>query len=211
MPVRKRGRHTRGRLLAAAGRVFERDGFLSARVADIAVAAGVAHGSFYTYFDSKEDVFREVVREVIDAVYASLDVESEGSTADRIRAENRRYVELYERHAAVLGLLEQMGTFPAFQALRRDLRVRVVERAELVIRALQDDGQAAVEPLDPHVVANALVGMLDRFVYTWFVLGEPFDKESTLETLDGIWLRTLGITDTATPTSATGPGARAPR
>ncbi|MGH2927257.1 MAG: TetR family transcriptional regulator, partial [Solirubrobacteraceae bacterium] len=56
-PVRARGVRTRAALIDAARRVFERDGYLEARVADIAAAAGVAHGSFYTYFDSKDDVF----------------------------------------------------------------------------------------------------------------------------------------------------------
>ena len=44
--------------------MFERDGFLDARITDIAATAGVATGSFYTYFTSKEDVFAAVIEEV---------------------------------------------------------------------------------------------------------------------------------------------------
>src|SRR5688500_10413505 len=47
LPTTERGRRMRARLLAAAREVFERDGFLDARVTDISAAAGVAHGSFY--------------------------------------------------------------------------------------------------------------------------------------------------------------------
>jgi AcrR family transcriptional regulator len=43
-----RGRQTRDQLLDAARVVFERDGFLQARVAGICDEAGVSHGSFYT-------------------------------------------------------------------------------------------------------------------------------------------------------------------
>jgi AcrR family transcriptional regulator len=193
-PIRKRGQNTRARLVKAAVRVFERDGFLNARVADIAAAAGVAHGSFYTYFNSKEDVFREIVDEVVNDVYAALDAQDDGTSApERIRALNRRYVELYEDHAAMLGLIEQVGTLAEFHSLRRDLRSRFVERIEQTIRTLKDGGETTVEPLDPHVMANALAGMLDNFAYTWFVLKEPFDKPAALENLEAIWLRTLAL------------------
>jgi AcrR family transcriptional regulator len=187
---------TRAHLVRAAQKVFERDGYLDARVADIAAAAGVAHGSFYTYFDSKEDVFRELAEAVVKEVYAALDTPEEGDPQDRIRATNRRYIELYERHALVLGLIEQVGNLGEFHGLRRALRGRLVDRVEHVIRGLRADGEAGPEPLDPHLVASALVGMVDSFAYSWFVLKEPFDREPALANLDAIWLRTLGI---ATP------------
>jgi AcrR family transcriptional regulator len=205
-PIRKRGQNTRARLVKAAVRVFERDGFLNARVADIAAAAGVAHGSFYTYFNSKEDVFREIVDEVVSEVYAALDADADGSTpAERIRELNRRYVELYESHAAMLGLIEQVGTLAEFHGLRRDLRNRFVERVEDAIRSLKDSGDTTVEPLDPHVMANALAGMLDNFAYTWFVLDEPFDKQAALQNLEAIWLRTLALEPAAAVAPAKAP------
>jgi AcrR family transcriptional regulator len=195
-PIRRRGMRTRAHLVKAAQKVFERDGYLDARVADIAAAAGVAHGSFYTYFDSKEDVFRELAEAVVKEVYAALDTPEESDPEDRIRATNRRYMELYERHALVLGLIEQVGNLGEFHGLRRALRARLVDRVEHVIRGLRADGEAGPEPLDPHLVASALVGMVDSFAHSWFVLKEPFDREAALANLDAIWLRTLGIADT---------------
>ena len=76
--------------------MFERDGYLDARVADISAAARVAH-DLYTYFDSKEDIFREIVETVADDVYAALDA-LEGSAAQRISAANVRHVGAYEQH-----------------------------------------------------------------------------------------------------------------
>ena len=192
-PVRQRGLQTRARLLAAAQKVFERDGYLDARVADISAAARVAHGSFYTYFDSKEDIFREIVETVADDVYAALDALDEGTPAERISAANLRHIELYEQHAIVLGLIEQVGNLAQFSELRRDMRRRSVERAERLIKRLKAEGATGPDPLDPHVMATALVGMTDSFAYTWFVLGETFNRTKALANLDAIWLRTLGI------------------
>lgn len=196
-PVRARGVRTRARIVDAARRVFERDGYLEARVADIAAAAGVAHGSFYTYFDSKEDVFREMVAGVMDDFHAALEQRDEGTAADRIRAANRRYLELYKRRAPILGVIEQVGALAAFHELRRELRGRSVERVERVIRTLAADGEARLEGIDAHALADALVGMLDSFAYACYVLGEPLDQRRGRATLDAVWLRALGIEEPA--------------
>ena len=59
-PRSRKGHRTRAPLVDAAKTVFERDGFLDARIVDIAATAKLAPGSFYHYFDSKEEIFREV-------------------------------------------------------------------------------------------------------------------------------------------------------
>jgi AcrR family transcriptional regulator len=48
----------------AARAVLERDGFLETRIVDICAEAGIATGSFYTYFKTKEDAFAAVMAEV---------------------------------------------------------------------------------------------------------------------------------------------------
>jgi AcrR family transcriptional regulator len=48
---------TRRKLLAAAEKLFARDGFEAARLADIAARAGYTRGAFYAHFKSKEDIF----------------------------------------------------------------------------------------------------------------------------------------------------------
>src|SRR5947207_14341457 len=64
-PRSRKGERTRARLVEAAKEIFEEDGFLDGRISDIAERAGVSHGSFYHYFDSKEQIFREVA-EMVD-------------------------------------------------------------------------------------------------------------------------------------------------
>jgi AcrR family transcriptional regulator len=55
-PRSRKGTQTRIRLVNAAKLVFERDGFLDARIVDIAQTAQLAPGSFYHYFDPKEQI-----------------------------------------------------------------------------------------------------------------------------------------------------------
>lgn len=59
-----RGEATRFAILEAAEKVIGRKGFTAASISGITRAAGVGQGTFYIYFRSKEDVFRELVRQL---------------------------------------------------------------------------------------------------------------------------------------------------
>ena len=61
VPRTERGRRTRRSLLDAAAGEFGEKGFHDASISGITSRAGVALGSFYTYFDSKDEVFRALV------------------------------------------------------------------------------------------------------------------------------------------------------
>lgn len=67
-PKRRRSRErTRQRLLDAALQIFARNGFERATVDHIVREAGFSKGAFYVHFESKEDLFWEMLRERIEA------------------------------------------------------------------------------------------------------------------------------------------------
>ena len=68
-PPTVRGARTRQAILTSARTVFERDGFLEARISDITATASIAQGSFYRYFNSKDEVFRELIDDVAHELY----------------------------------------------------------------------------------------------------------------------------------------------
>ena len=63
-PRTERGRRTLRRLLDAAAKEFGERGFHDASISGITRRAGTALGSFYTYFDSKDEIFRALVRDL---------------------------------------------------------------------------------------------------------------------------------------------------
>lgn len=71
--VQRRKQRTRAALISAA-QGFIAEGRLSVPVLDITQAADVGMGSFYNYFDSKEELFAAAVAEALDAHGALLDV-----------------------------------------------------------------------------------------------------------------------------------------
>ncbi|TQM02131.1 TetR/AcrR family transcriptional regulator [Pseudonocardia kunmingensis] len=197
LPNSERGRRTRRQLLVAAREVFERDGFLDARVTDISAAAGASHGSFYTYFESKTDIFRTLCAQEMDALYVGTGgSDPDGDEPDpvaRIERSNRRFVDIYKRNAALLGLFEQVTAYDEeVRKLRMTVRDRAVSRVQRSIVQLQEAGLADRD-LDPFHSASALVTMVNSTVHFWLVLGEQFDEETLVRTLTQLWARALGL------------------
>lgn len=193
----RKGHRTRAALVQAGRQVFEAQGFLNARIGDISKAAGVAHGGFYHYFDSKEAVFREVAMQVVGEIFDASRTPA-GEAQDplaSIEAANRRFLLAWERNARILAVLDQVATFnDEFRDLWRSIRRLFVERAERGLRRLQSEGQA--DPtLDAHVAASALGGMVENFARSWLLHGEAFDREVAIATLTRLWAQAIGLTD----------------
>lgn len=68
IPRTERGRRTLRKLLDAAAAEFAERGFHETSISEITRRAGMALGSFYTYFDSKEAIFRALVGDMSEAV-----------------------------------------------------------------------------------------------------------------------------------------------
>src|SRR3546814_17678680 len=85
-PRTERGRKTLRRLLKAAAREFGERGYHEAAITGITARAGVALGTFYTYFESKEEVFRALVRDMSRATRAHV-AEAVKDAPARIAAE----------------------------------------------------------------------------------------------------------------------------
>ncbi len=216
VPRTNRGRVTRAKLVAAAREIFESDGFNDARITDIAAAAGVAYGTFYTYFTTKEAIFREVAHEMQREMLAERSGESNADDApervqprgpnrpfERIEHANRRYLESYHRNARMMAVLEQVALFnEELFEIRREMRLAFVDRSTAAIRRWQRAGVVDAA-LDPRYAASALGSMVDRFAYVWFVLDGDFEMDAAVANLSRLWVQALGMSvDTEFPTTA---------
>lgn len=191
-PLTTRGVLRKQRLLAAARVVFERKGFNETRISDIAKEAKISHGTFYTYFDTKESIFMAVAQEVVDQMLHDVAVAHNSSTFhDRVRDAVRRYIDAYRPHATILGQMEQVGTFsPELRALRLDVRRAFIDRTERGIRRMQERGLAD-SGLDTHYTAEGLGAMLEYTCYMLFSLHHDLDENRLVAALGDIWERAL--------------------
>jgi AcrR family transcriptional regulator len=197
-------------LVHAARNVFERDGFLESRITDITAEAGVAAGTFYTYFKSKDDALAAVLAEVEEEMLHPQvqELADRGDPAGVIAAANAAYLAAYRRNAKLMGLMEQVSLLDErFRALRLDRSRAFVRRNATALRTLQRKGRADPE-LDPELAALALSSMVSRMAYLRYVQGfSDASAASLTRTLTRLWTNALGI---APPTSNRRPadGAR---
>lgn len=189
----QRGRRTRENLVEAARQVFERDGFLHARIADVCSAANTSHGTFYTYFDSKEEIFKEVVDSVELDLLAVEPVPHDADPVERIRSANRHYLETYRDNAKLMAVVQQVATFDPevrrTRAQRHDAFAGAIERRT---RAYQEAGLADPR-VDAHYAAQALGGMVAWFADHMFTEDTSFTLDEAVEQLTVLWANALGV------------------
>ncbi|HEU0192000.1 MAG TPA: TetR/AcrR family transcriptional regulator [Mycobacterium sp.] len=195
LPVTVRGARTRAGLIAAARKVFERDGYVDAKLTDITKTARCATGSFYTYFANKEEIFAAVLEQAQqDMLHPGMGrVDDADDPYAVLEASNRAYLEAYRRNAKLMALLEQVAQVDAgfrdFRARRADAFIRrnAVGIADLQTRGIADGD------VDPLLASRALSGMVSRLAYAAFVNGETddVDFETLVSTVTRLWANAL--------------------
>lgn len=194
--LRSDAARNRRSLVQAAREIFERDGFVSARITDIAERAGVAHGSFYSHFPDKRAVLAAVLDEVQEEMLqpGATPTTDASDPADVIDRANRAYLEAYRRNARLMVLLEQVATVDEdFLRLRMKRTDAFVRRNAKAIRRLQLAGQADPE-LDPSLASLAISAMVSRTAYATLGVGQrAVDLDRLVATLNRLWTNALRI------------------
>ena len=189
--------------MEAAKAVFADHGLLDARIADIAKRAGVSYGSFYHYFESKEEVFREVAeaqQELLSARSVAdsglLDTASHAPMRHRIRESSRAYLEGYRDEARIMGVIEQVSRYDeAVSAARFARETHYTRQTEVAIERLQQQGLADPS-LDPGIAASALSAMVTRFAEMWFVQRLfDCDFEAAVDQISALCMNALQLRD----------------
>ncbi|QKW39351.1 TetR/AcrR family transcriptional regulator [Actinomadura sp. NAK00032] len=191
----RQARRARGALLRAGRKVFEDKGYYGARVADVAAEAGMAVGSFYTYFDSKEALFREVLIEVEDEVYGELSPagpQPEDPRA-RIHQTNLLYFTAFQRNVGFWRAVEESAlTNPDARRVLAERRRYYRGRTRRALARWQDRGLIG-DDLDLDFAAAALGAMTERCAYLWFIFGDPVAPDEAATKITDLWLTTLGL------------------
>ena len=165
----------RARILAAAERVFAKRGFFAARVSEIAKDAGVADGTIYLYFKSKDDLLISLFEARMKQVNAALrEAVAAVPPADQLRAFIRTYLRLVNDEPAAAEVL----TIELRQSSKFMKEYDNVEFADFLrmlgglIAAGQDRGEID-DSIPSHVAARMIFGMLDELALAWVLAKLP--------------------------------------
>ncbi|MBS7671173.1 TetR/AcrR family transcriptional regulator [Croceicoccus gelatinilyticus] len=101
-PSQARSEETKARILQKAREIFAERGFSGAIIRDIAAEAGATHSMVIYHFGSKEQLWREAVRDMFrvldEEVVVMLEEEAELPLVERFRRVTRRYVRYCAKH-----------------------------------------------------------------------------------------------------------------
>lgn len=167
---RRRSGDKRDRILKAAVKVFARNGFHATRVSEVAKAAGVADGTIYLYFKSKEELLVSLFEDRVDKLLAFMreELPKQPDAPARLRAVIDMQLGLLEGErdlAEVITVILRQSTrlmkefaAPHFSAYL-DAIAKIVSEGQSTGAFRQD--------VSPHVAARAIFGALDGITLTW--------------------------------------------
>jgi TetR/AcrR family transcriptional regulator, fatty acid metabolism regulator protein len=167
---RRRAGDKRDRILKAAVKVFARSGFHATRVSEVAKAAGVADGTIYLYFKSKEELLVSLFEDRGDKLLAFMreELPKQPDAPARLRAVIDMQLGLLEGErdlAEVITVILRQSTrlmkefaTPHFSAYL-DAIAKIIAEGQATGAFRQD--------VSPHIAARAIFGALDGITLTW--------------------------------------------
>lgn len=162
-----RGHQTRRRLLDAAEAVFAELTYHDASVVRIVERAGVAQGTFYIYFRSKQQIFEELVGDLNVRLREAMSKAAAGG-GDRLEAERRGFAAFFKftaEHPALYRVIRE-AEFIAPDAMHRHYE-KIIEGYVRGLDVAMERGE--VEPCDPTVLAWALIAVGQLIGMRWIV------------------------------------------
>jgi TetR/AcrR family fatty acid metabolism transcriptional regulator len=159
-------------LLRAATRVFARNGYFNSKVADIASAAGVADGTVYLYFKSKEEILHSIFDRGVDN--AVKEARQQLETISDPREKLRRIAHLHlERLGADrdLAVVFQVELRASTKFMEEFSAAGFAEYLGLIRTTFEEGQRAGVfrRELNAKVVSKILFGALDEMATNWIL------------------------------------------
>ncbi|MGE5507970.1 MAG: TetR/AcrR family transcriptional regulator [Chitinophagales bacterium] len=182
------------RILDAAYRVFSEKGYHEARVEEIAELAGVAKGTVYLYFSSKQELYLAMLDELFAAHVRALEARAAGggSWEERLTSALEEFLAT-TTCASGMGVL--MVNLPhACEEGARSCLLRVYEAIQTIFTGLLTEAQVERRPPEavaPEFAARALIGMAHSFILAHYLGQQTLEPGPTAQAL--VRLLTRGV------------------
>jgi AcrR family transcriptional regulator len=198
-------------ILDAALSAFAEHGIASAKLEEIAARAGVSKGTIYLYFQSKEELFREVVRLVVVPLIARGDEElARGTATEQLTSylsQQWTVFALPDSEGWVRLVLLELHKYPD---LAQFYRTEVIERSNRVLGDIVRRGVASGEfrPLDPECAVRMIKAVILMHVLWSGNLSQTMQDRETardqvLQEITEFVLHALRVSTAATPSPVT--------
>lgn len=180
-PRTARGQRTLRKILDAALEEFGEKGFSEGSIVGITSRARVALGTFYTYFDSKEAVFQELVRDMSGQVrdHVAPVLQSASGTLEAEGLALQSFLEFVVTHRQVYRIIDE-AEFVDPEGFRKHY-VTTAERIAARLQSGKEKGEVVKteSPIATEVEAWAIMGMNVFLGLRFGVWGEDSPEEVT--------------------------------
>jgi len=198
----RRTEATRRALFAAARTVLKEQGYARATVAQIARAAGRAHGTFYLYFQNKEDIYSQLLEEMwADLKEQSRSVWRRDTPLQSVHATVARYVSGFGENVELWRLLDEMSASnPRFTQSRDGYRREFVQKIK---RGIESSGsEARITGMQPVILAELLAGMVDEACAVRYLRGRSWPEAELVDHIVTLWGRAVGYLSNGAPAAS---------
>jgi TetR/AcrR family fatty acid metabolism transcriptional regulator len=190
---------TRERILEAAERLFAEKGFHETAMDEIVRASKVSKGGVYFHFPSKEELFFALLDKLADALQREVQREITRRRGAVAKIQGALEVVLRtltsQRHLAQIILRQGHGLGPSFERKRLEIYSRF---ARLIKENLDEAlAEGSIPPINTEITAYAWLGAINELVLRWIYTGQPDPLTQTLPTLQELFLRGIGITQSS--------------
>jgi AcrR family transcriptional regulator len=204
-PTTPKGRRTREHLLNAGRVVFARDGYVNARMSDVAAEADISLGGLYRYFANKEDLFAQVIADLHEDLYEASTAEQHDFKSDPFGAlveANRGYLRLYRDNRDVMRAFMQAAHVEnRFRDYWWLMRNRHVERFVTALKNIH--GITEVNGVAATLAAESVACMVEQSAYVWYAQhqlhGSEVDLDDAARTVAHSWYTTFFTTEGGQP------------
>ena len=189
-----RGTSKRERILRAAVDVFAEHGYFTAKVSQIAKAAGVADGTIYLYFDGKEDllitIFREHTRNYLHTLEQQL--ANINSPEERLRTAVRHHLEALGRDRA-LAVVSQVELRHSLKFMSLLSQQEVADYLNVLRKIVEHGQEKGVfhRNMNAQLATKAIFGVLDEMVTSWILSEKEHDLPAQSDQVADFILRGL--------------------
>ncbi len=162
----------RAAILRAATQVFARNGYFNAKVADVARLAGVADGTVYLYFKSKEEILHSIFDRGVEEAIADARRQIVDLTdpREKLRRIARLHLERLgaDRDLAIVFQVELRGSTKFMEEFSA---AGLAEYLRLIRETFEEGQRAGLfrAELNAKVVAKILFGALDEMATNWIL------------------------------------------
>ncbi len=154
---------TRGRLLNAAKKVFSERGYHNAQISHIIDEAGVARGTFYLYFKSKEEIFKELLEEVVAELKDRIrPVELSKDPVEQVAENFERVIEFALEEKELARIVLQRNCDPGLSKITEEFFEGVVNFISSSIE--KGISMGLLRECSPELLARAVVGAIKETI-----------------------------------------------